>query len=115
MDSDYWIDIVDRLKDPASAGAAAHIIATGLGYGADLHDTNLGEALNHVRHEEMISNVIQAYQNTQAHSYCDQILWYFEPEEVVAIYKQIDNPGQNIRKGVKRFLQEVESPLISEI
>jgi hypothetical protein len=115
MDRDYWIDIVGRLKDPVEAGAAAHIIATGLGYGMDLEDTNLGEALNHVRHEEMIMSVIQAYQNTQAQTYCDQVLWYFEPEEIVSIYKQIENPGQNIQKGVKRFLKEVESPLVNQI
>jgi len=56
-----------------------------------------------------------AYQEWSAQSCCNKILWHFEPEEIIAVFKSLSNVSENIRKGVKGFLEEVESPLVSEV
>lgn len=115
MDPDYWIHIIDRLKDPAGADSAAHVLASGLGVGLELENTNLGEVLQHVPREEIIYSTLQALRNPSAQPYCEQILWYFEPEEIIMIYKQLRDPDEQIRKGLQRYLQDVESPLLVEL
>jgi len=115
MNSNYWIDTVEKLKNRDTADWAVKILSTGLGRGIDPDKTNLGEALKCVPREEIILGTLMAYQEWSAKSCCDQILWHFEPEEIVAVFKSLSNVSENIRKGVKDFLDKVESPLSSEV
>ena len=115
MNSDYWIDTVEKLKNKETAMWAAQALSTGLGHGKDLERTNLGEALKCVPREEIIVGTLLAYQEESAKSCCDQILWYFEPEEIVAIFKNLPDASEAIREGLRGFLEEVESPLSGEV
>jgi hypothetical protein len=111
MNGDYWISVVEKLKDPGENVWAAHILSLSLGKGVEIDNTNLGEALKHVPRSEILLGAIAAYQNKLAHPYCDLILWYFEPEELVSAFKSLDNPGENIRHGIIHFLQGAEPDL----
>jgi hypothetical protein len=115
MNSDYWIDTVEKLKNKDTATWAAQALSTGLGQGRDPERTNLGEALKCVPREEIILGTLLAYQDWSAKSCCDQILWYFEPEEIVAVYKNLPHANEAIRNGVRGFLEKIESPLSGEV
>ena len=115
MNSDYWIDTVEKLKNKDTAMWAAQALSTGLGRGKDPDRTNLGEALQCVPREEIIVGTLLAYQEESAKSCCDQILWYFEPEEIVAVFKNLPEANEAIRKGVRGFLEKIESPLSGEV
>ena len=114
MNSDYWIDTVEKLKNKDTAMWAAQALSTGLGHGKDPDRTNLGEALKCVPREEIILGMLLAYQEESAKSCCDQILWYFEPEEIWEAICRVLRPLA-FRKGVGGFLEKIGSPLSSEV
>jgi len=114
-DANYWIDTVEKLKDPETACWAAHMLSVGLGRGMDSRNTSLGAALACVPREQLILGTLMAYEDRCARPYCDQILWYFEPQEIVAVYRALAHPGKDLRRGLKHFLEQVQSPLAAEI
>ena len=111
IDRDYWLSLLGELRDPESAAWAAHMLAIGLGRGAVLEKTSLGRALSQVPRSELLIATIMAMANRRAHPYCHQVLWYFEPEEIVAAYEILRDPSPNVVKGMTDFLDEIESPL----
>jgi hypothetical protein len=115
MGMDYWWDIIDRLRHPDTAHRAANFLATGLGRGDILESTNLGEALKHLPREELVVAVIEAYRDWTARHYCDQILWYFAPDEILEAYRTLENPEGSIKKGVRGALRQVDSPLARDV
>lgn len=96
--AEYWRGIVARLR--TDSNWAAHVLATGI----DEDDSNLNQALKYVNKEEIIENTIRAYEDWSAQPYCDEILAQFDKRIVANIYGQIENPSQNLEKGVSRFL-----------
>jgi len=91
------------------------MLSVGLGRGMDARNTNLGAALQCVPREEVILGTLLAYDDRRAQPYCDQILWYFEPQEIVAVFRAIVHPGKDMREGLRHFLEQVESPLAAEL
>ncbi len=114
-DTDYWPAIVNDLGNPVRSTWASYILAVGLGRGDDLEDTNLGKALQYVPRAEIVAGTVRALQDEEARPYCNLILWYFEPEEVIGVYRALSAPHPNISKGVAEFLREVESPYAEEL
>ena len=98
MNCEYWKDIVTRLRTESTC--ASHVLSTCI----DGEFSNLNEALKCVTAKEIIENTIYAYEDWDAQPYCDEILFQFENPEIVKIYEQIENPSENIKKGVLRFL-----------
>jgi len=115
MDADYWIETVHKLKERETACWAAHRLSLGLGRGMDSRNTNLGAALQCVPREEVILGTLLAYNDRCAQPYCDQILWYFEPQEIVAVFRAVTDPSGDMRRGLRHFLEQVESPLAAEL
>jgi hypothetical protein len=115
MDSDYWIGVVEKLKHLETAGEAARLLSHGLGRGIVLDKTSLGMALNCVPREEIVLGTLLAYADVSARRCCDRILWYFEPDDVVGVYRTIPDAGQPVRDALRHFLREIESPLADEI
>jgi hypothetical protein len=115
MNSDYWIDTVAKLKHLETAGQAAHLLSLDLGRGIALDRTGLGMALSCVPREEIVLGALLAYADPSARPFCDRILWYFEPDEILAVYRAIPTTSRDIRNSLKHFLKDVESPLADEV
>ncbi len=115
MNSDYWIDMVEKLKQPDTAGEAAHLLSQDLGRGIPLDKTGLGMALGCVPREDIVLGALLAYKDPSARPFCDRILWYFEPDEILSVYRAVPNASRDIRNGLKHFLKEIESPLAGEV
>ena len=115
MNSDYWIDIVGKLKHLETASAAAKLLSVDLGRGVALDRTGLGMALCCVPREEIVLGALLAYADPSARPSCDRILWYFEPDEVLSVYRALPDASRDIRNGLKHFLKDIESPLADAI
>ena len=99
MNCEYWKDIVSRLR--TESNWASQVLATCI----NEEDSNLNEALKCVSTKEIIENTIYAYEDWDAQPYCDEILFQFEKSEIAKIYEKIENPRENMKKGVLRFLE----------
>ena len=115
MNSSYWIDTVEKLKHLETAGQAAHLLSLDLGRGIALDKTGLGMALGCVPREEIVLGTLLAYADPSARPFCDRILWYFEPDEILAVYRAISTANRDIRNSLKHFLKDLESPLADEV
>lgn len=99
MNCEYWRDIVVRLR--TESVWASHVLSTCI----DEDDSNLRKALECVSAKEIIENTIYAYHDSDAQPYCDEILFQFEKTTIIKIYERIENPSENTKKGVLRFLE----------
>ena len=115
MNAEYWATQIRKLKDPETAKWGAQVFSFGLGKGRNIEKTNLGEALKYISRSDLIEATLLAFIDWSAQPYCDEILWYFEPDEIVDAYKNLDIHNDNVIKGVADFLEKVESPLVKEI
>lgn len=104
MDCDYWKEIVSKLKILNQCRWAAHVLSTCI----DEEGSNLSEALKCVNEEEIIKNTIYAYEDWNAQPYCDEILLQFEKQKIIKIFEQIENPSENLKKGVLGFPEDLE-------
>lgn len=96
MNCEYWKDVVEKLK--TQSNWASHVLAT-----SEDDYFNLSEALKCVSEEEIIENTLFAYENWDAQPYCDDILGEFEKMKIIEIFKQIEHPTENMKKGFYRF------------
>ncbi len=93
-DCKYWKDIVAKLR--SERNWAAHVLAS--------DEYNLAEARKCVADDEIIENVIYAYEDWSAQPYCDEILFQFEKELVERVFNNIKGTSKNMRRGVEGFL-----------
>jgi hypothetical protein len=115
MNSNYWFDTVGKLKHLETASEAVRLLSFDLGRGVALDGTGLGMALSCVPSEEIILGTLLAYADPSARPFCDRILWYFEPDEILSVYRAIPNANRDIRNALKHFLKNIESPLAHEL
>lgn len=100
-DCEYWKNIVAKLRNNSECNWASHVLSTCI----NEEDSNLNEALKCVSAEEIIENTIFAYEDWDAQPYCDEILWCFEKQKIAEIFEQIENPSENMKKGISRFFE----------
>lgn len=103
MDCEYWKEIVSKLKILNECNWASHVLASDV--------ENLTESLKCVSEEEIIENTIFAYNDWSAYPYCREILLYFEKQKVLEVYKQIENPSENMSLGFADILEDFEDGL----
>jgi hypothetical protein len=115
MNSNYWIDTVEKLKHVDTASEAARLLSFDLGRGIALDKTGLGMALSCVPSEEVILGTLLAYADPSARPFCDRILWYFEPDEVLSVYRALPAADRDVRNALKHFLKDIESSLADEV
>jgi len=97
MDREYWKEIVSKLKILNECNWASHVLASDV--------ENLKEALKCVSEEELIENTIFAYEDWDSQPYCDEILFRFNRQKISEVFEKIDNPTENMKKGITRFLE----------
>ena len=100
-DCDYWKNAVAKLRNNNECNWASQVLSTSI----NEKGSNLNEALKCVSVEEIIENAIFAYEDWDAQPYCDEILWCFEKQKIAEIFKQIENPSKNMKKGISRFFE----------
>ena len=101
LDCNYWQVVVAKLRNLNECQWAAHVLATF----ADEADSNLQQALKCLSADEIIENTIYAYHDWDAQPYCDEILFQFEKQKIIKVFEQLENPSENMKKGVLRFLE----------
>lgn len=97
-DCEYWKAIVAKLNGLVEANWAAHVLAS--------DKENLAEARKCLGDAAIINGVISAYgdEDWSTQSYCDEVLLHFERETIEQVYEQMTIDGDDVRRGVERFL-----------